>query len=144
MDKNILREYESMLLEKSDTENRIKDLEQQLQIYDKNYRVQDSVTGGMGGIEHYTIKGFPYPEYSKKKSILLSRKIRLEELKKRLEESIDEVEEFIDSIESSTMRLILKYRYIDGLAWKEIAGRMGKGYSEESIRKKCNRFISKE
>ena len=81
MDKNILREYESMLLEKADTENRIKDLEQQLQIYDKNYIVQDSVTGGMGGIEHYTIKGFPYPEYSKKKSILLSRKIRLEELK---------------------------------------------------------------
>lgn len=144
MDKNILREYESMLLEKADTENRIKDLEQQLQIYDKNYKVQDSVTGGMGGIEHYTIKGFPYPEYSKKKSILLSRKIRLEELKKRLEESIDEVEKFIDSIESSTMRLILKYRYIDGLSWKEIAGRMGKGYSEESIRKKCNRFISKE
>lgn len=139
MDK--LKEYEAMLIEKADIERRVKDLEQQLAEYTNDTRVQDSVSGGFGGTQHFTIQGFPYREYTRKKSLLMERKIRMENLNRKLEESISDVEEYINNIDSSTIRCILRYKYIDNLTWKAVARKMGGGYTEESIRKKCDRYL---
>ena len=48
--------------------------------------VIDSVTGGDGGIQHYKIEGYPYPEYSRKRTLLIAREGQLQkyEMKFRL------------------------------------------------------------
>ena len=40
--------------------------------------VIDSVTGGDGGIQHYKIEGYPYPEYSRKRTLLIARESQLQ------------------------------------------------------------------
>lgn len=141
MNKGILEQYDDIKKEAVDTQKRIKKIEEELRKFDNKYCVADSVKGGAGGIQHFTIKGFPYPEYARKKTLLQRRKLRLEKLNERLDIILDEVEEYIDTVEESRKRLILKYRYIDRLPWKDIAAKMGPGNSEDGIRKEIQRFI---
>lgn len=143
MDKNILEQYEDMKKEYEDTERRIRQTTEELSKYDAKYQVQDSVTGGMGGTQHFKIKGFPYPEYQRKRTLLMSRKIRLEALKEKLDLKLDEVEQYIDTIEDSRKRLILKLRYVDGLQWREVAKKLGPGNNEDSVRIEITRFLER-
>lgn len=143
MDKNILEQYEDMKKEYEDTERRIRQTTEELSKYDAKYQVQDSVTGGMGGTQHFKIKGFPYPEYQRKRTLLMSRKLRLEALKEKLDLKLDEVEQYIDTIEDSRKRLILKLRYVDGLQWREVAKKLGPGNNEDSVRIEIDRFLKK-
>ncbi|MGN0338642.1 MAG: hypothetical protein ACI4EE_14205 [Lachnospiraceae bacterium] len=143
MDKTILEQYEDMKKEYEDTERRIRQTTEELKKYDERYQVQDSVTGGLGGYQHFKIKGFPYPEYERKRTLLMSRKVRLESLKEKLDVKMDEVEQYIDTIEDSRKRLILKLRYVDGLQWREVAKRLGPGNNEDAIRIEITRFLDK-
>lgn len=143
MDKNILEQYEDMKKEYEDTERRIRQTTEELSKYDAKYQVQDSVTGGMGGTQHFKIKGFPYPEYQRKRTLLMSRKLRLEALKEKLDLKLDEVEQYIDTIEDSRKRLILKLRYVDGLQWREVAKKLGPGNNEDSVRIEITRFLER-
>jgi len=42
------------------------------------------------------------------------------------------------------MRRILCLRYLDGLAWEEVAARIGGGNTEDSVRKAAQRFLDKK
>lgn len=141
MDKKVLKEYADIKRERDDVKRRIRQTEKELAKYDDRYQVQDSVSGGAGGNQHYTIKGFPYPEYERKRSLLMARKLRLEKLEKKLDETMEEVEQFIDSLEDSRKRLILRYRYMDELSWRAIAKKMGPGNNEDTIRMEIRRFL---
>lgn len=143
MEKNLLEQYEDMRREKEDTERRIKETQAQLSKLDSKYKVKDTVSGGMGGVERFTVTGFPYPEYERKRTLLINRQIRLDRLTLKLEEKLEEVEEYIDTIENSRKRLIMKLRYVDGLTWREVAKRLGPGHTEDSVRIEANRFIEK-
>jgi DNA repair exonuclease SbcCD ATPase subunit len=143
MDKNILEQYEDLKREYEDIKERIRKTEADLEKYDSRYQVQDSVSGGQGGIQHFTIKGFPYPEYSKKKTLLQKRKLQLETLNEKLKNTLDEVEKYIDSIEDSRKRTILRYRYMDGMTWRETAKKLGSGNNEDSVRIEIDRYIKK-
>ncbi len=143
MDKNILEQYEDMKKERTDTEQRIRQTEKELERFNKKYMVKDTVKGGSGGIQHFTVEGFPYPEYEQKKSLLLSRKLRLEHLEEKLEKQLEEVEKFIDTIENSRKRRILKYKYVDGLSWRDVAKKMGPGNNEDSVRIEIKRFLER-
>lgn len=143
MDKSILEQYVDAKKEYEDTKRRLKQTEESLQKYDKNYQVKDSVSGGAGGTEHFVIKGFPYPEYTRKKTLMQRRKLRLDKLKKELEVMIDEVEQYIDTVDDPRKRLILRYKYIDGLTWAEVAKKLGPGNNVDSIRIEIDRFLKK-
>lgn len=143
MEKNLLEQYEDLKREKEDTERRIKETKIQLAKLNSKYHVKDTVSGGMGGIEHFTIQGFPYPEYDRKRTLLMRRQLRLDGLKIKLEEKLDEVEQYIDSVDDSRKRLILKLRYVDGLTWRDVAKRLGPGNNEDTVRIEINRFIEK-
>lgn len=142
MDKGILREYEAMTIEKKDIERRIAALEEELKRYENDYQEQDKVVGGSGGIQRFKIEGFPRPEYERKKTLLLTRKIRLEALKEEIESAVSEEEDYINRMSSPTMRMILRLRYIDGKSWEEVSKEMGQGYSKDAVRKKCERFMT--
>lgn len=143
MDKQILKDYENIKREYEDTERRIRKTEEELKKFDSNYIVQDSVKGGMGGTQIFKIEGVPVPEYERKRSLLMSRKLRLETLRAKLDVQLDEVEQYIDTIEDSRKRLILKFRFVDGMRWRDVAKALGPGNDEDSVRIEITRFLDK-
>ena len=98
--------------------------------------------GGEGGLQPFKVEGFPYPEYSRKKTLLYARKATLSELELELLETLNEVESFISSIKDSHIRRIVSLRVVDGLSWNKVALKMGGGNTEDSVRKAFDRFIS--
>lgn len=64
-------------------------------------------------------------------------KLRIDELMNKFED----MEEYIASISDSEMRLIIQYRYINGLSWQQIAANMGTQGDGSTERKKLNRFF---
>lgn len=55
---------------------------------------------------------------------------------------LNRLNRYISTLEDSLMRQILSLRYVNGLTWKQIAGSVGGGNTEDSVRMIHNRFLS--
>lgn len=148
MDKNILIQYCDMKEEIKDLRRRIHELEKQIDRIKEEGAVKDTVSGGMGGTQHFVVEGFPVPEYNRKMMLLRSRKAMLEEKEAELLELTNQVEEYIGSIEKSELRIMFRLYYIDGLTWIQVAHRMNrmfpkrrKAYTEDGCRMRNTRFF---
>jgi len=142
MGKEILKHYEALMLEKKDIENRIAVIEKELKNYEKGPQIQESVCGGAGGVQRFTVRGFPHSEHKRKKTMLLARKLKMESVQKEIEDMIREVESYISGVDNPIMRIILRLRYLDGKSWEEVSKVLGPGYSKDAVRKKCERFMA--
>lgn len=140
--KQILIQYTDLQKECKELRNRIEKLEEQIARIESDGTVVDKVMGGDGGLQPFKIEGFPYPTYSRKKTLLYARKATLSELELELLETVNSVEEYIKSVEDSHMRRIITLRVIDGLSWNKVADRMGGNNTEDSVRKAFDRFVS--
>lgn len=140
--KEILVQYADLRQEVMELREKILKLENQIEKIEQEGTVIDKVMGGDGGIQPFKIEGFPYPEYSRKKTLLYARKATLSELEMELLETLNDVEIFISSITDSHMRRIVNLRVIEGLSWNKVADRMGGSNNEDSVRKAFDRFIS--
>lgn len=138
--KEILVQYEDLRKECKEVREKIEKLENQISKIESEGSVIDKVTGGLGGLQSFKIEGFPYPEYSRKKTLLYARKAILSELEMELLEKLNEVEEFIASVTDSHIRRIISLRVVDGLSWNEVAKRIG-GNTEDSVKKAFYRFM---
>lgn len=141
--KEILIQYSDLQEEIKEVRKRIEQTERQIDRIEKDGAVVDKVMGGEGGLQPYKIEGFPYPEYSRKKTLLYSRKATLTGLEMELLETLNQVEEFIASIDDSRMRRIINLRFIDGLSWNKVADHIGGGNTEGSIKMAFQRFMEK-
>ena len=148
MDKEILIQYCDMKEEIKDLRRRIHKLEKQIDRIKTEGAVKDTVSGGMGGTQHFVVEGFPVPEYSRKMMLLRSRKTMLEEKEAELLELTNQVEEYITSIEKSELRIMFRLYYIDGMTWVQVAHRMNRmfpkrriAYTEDNCRKRNARFF---
>nr|DAE38053.1 MAG TPA: Protein of unknown function (DUF1492) [Bacteriophage sp.] len=141
--KEILTQYNDLLEEAKEVRERISQTEKQIAKIEEEGNVIDTVSGGSGGIQHFKIEGFPYPEYSRKKSLLYARKSILANLELELLETLNQVEKFIASVEDSRMRRIITLRVIDNLSWNSVADRIGGGNTEDSVKKSFYRFMEK-
>lgn len=141
--KEILTQYNDLQEEAKEVRERIERTEKQIARIEEEGRVIDTVSGGSGGIQHFKIEGFPYPEYSRKKSLLYARKSILANLELELLETLNQVEKFIASVEDSRMRRIITLRVIDNLSWNSVADRIGGGNTEDSVKKSFYRFMEK-
>lgn len=141
--KEILTQYNDLKREAEDIRDRIKYTEEQIRKIEEEKSVKDTVKGGIGGIQHFSIEGFPCKIYSQKKMRLFSYKAALESTELELIEKTKEVEEFIHSIEDSQIRRIIRYRVIDGMTWRSVAIHMGGYNTEINIRKAYQRFLDK-
>ena len=108
----------------------------------KNETVVDTVTGGEGGIQHFTIEGFPSGEYD-----IYSENIKVlnEKLRRRKHQEIElqtEIEEFIAGIDDPVIRAIVDFHYVQGHTWQETAMMTG-GNSESSVKMAFQRFIER-
>lgn len=138
--KEILNQYTDLKLECTELREKISKLEQQIDKIEQGGNVIDKVSGGLGGIQSFKIEGFPYPEYSRKKTLLYARKATLSGLEMELMEILNQVEEFIASVKDSHIRRIINLRVVDGLSWNEVAMKIG-GNTEDSVRMTYNRFM---
>ena len=140
--KEVLIQYSDLQQECKEVREKIEKLERQIAKIEADGAVVDKVRGGLGGLQSFKIEGFPYPEYSRKKTLLYARKATLSELEMELLETLNEVEEFIASISDSHIRRIVNLRVIDGLPWNEVARKIG-GNTEDSVKKAFYRFMEK-
>lgn len=138
--KEVLIQYSDLRQECKEVREKIEKLEKQIDRIEKDGNVIDKVRGGEGGLQSFKIEGFPYPEYSRKKTLLYARKATLSELEMELLETLNRVEEFIASISDSHIRRIVNLRVIDGLSWNEVAMKIG-GNTEDSVKKAFYRFM---
>ncbi|MPW26247.1 hypothetical protein GC105_10650 [Alkalibaculum sp. M08DMB] len=141
MTKDILLQYRDQKEEIKDLRCRIERLQKQIEKIEQEGSVIDSVKGGAGGTRRYVIEGFPYPEYSKKKSRLRLNKAQLELAELELLEVTVEVEEYIQSVKDSRIRRILRLKYIDNLTWLQVARSMRGTATADSVRMEHNRFL---
>lgn len=126
----------------------IKMTEERLKRIEEEGTVSDTVSGGMGGIQHFTVEGFPVPEHARVKQLLISRRERLKMKEAELLELTNQAEEYIESIEKSELRIMFRLYYIEGLTWTQVAYRMNDlfpkrkvAYTEENCRKRNFRFF---
>ena len=141
--KEILTQYSDLQEEAKEVRERIERTEKQIAKIEEEGNVIDTVSGGSGGIQHFKIEGFPYPEYSRKESLLYVRKATLASLEMELLETLNRVEEFIASVEDSRIRRIITLRFIENLSWNKVADRIGGGNTEDSVKKSFYRFMEK-
>lgn len=139
--KEILVQYADLQQECKEVREKIEKLEKQIDKIEREGNVIDKVTGGLGGLQSFKIEGFPYPEYSRKKTLLYARKATLSELEMELLETLNEVEEFIASVKDSHIRRIISLRIIDGLSWNKVADRIGGGNTEGSVKMAFQRYM---
>lgn len=140
MDKRILVQYADLQQEVMEIREKVEKLEQQIDKIESEGAVIDKVMGGEGGLQPFKVEGFPYPEYSRKKTLLYARKATLSELELELLETLNEVESFISSINDSHIRRIVNLRVVEGLSWRKVADRIG-GNTEDSVRMTFERFM---
>lgn len=142
--KEILIQYSDLQEEVKEVRKRIEKTEKQIAKIEEEGNVVDTVSGGNGGIQHFKIEGFPYPEYSRKKTLLYARKATLASLEMEVMETLNRVEEFIASVDDSRMRRIITLRFNDNLSWFKVAERLGGKSTADSVRMEFNRFMEKK
>lgn len=150
MDKEILVEYTDLQAEIKNLRRLIEVTEKKIKKIEEEGEVVDTVKGGMGGIQHFKVSGFPVPEHSKVNTLLKLRKRMLEVKEEELLELTNEAEEYIESIEESKTRNMFRLRYIEGLQWAQVAMQMNNlypkrkiAYTEESCRQYNKRYFDK-
>jgi DNA-directed RNA polymerase specialized sigma24 family protein len=137
MDKNILSQYIDACELIRETEDEIKKLNRK-----KKTVIQTNVSGSNPDFpynpQHFKIQGttFNYADDSQlryQKKILEERKFQAEQLKTN-------VEEWLNTI-SPRMQRIIKYKVFEELTWQQVAQKMGRKATEESIKKEYQRFF---
>lgn len=151
LEKSVLIQYCDMQAEIKELRRLIKMTEERLEKIEKEGAVSDVVSGGMGGIQHFKVTGFPAPEHAKVKQLLISRRQRLRMKEEELLELTNRIEEYIESIKKSEIRIMFRMYYIEGLTWNQVAHQMNEMfsrtkriYTENSCRMKRNRFFEEE
>ena len=146
---NKLIQYCDMKEEIKDLRRRITETEKQIWKIAEEGTVKDTVSGGMGGIQHFVVEGMPVPELSRKRLLLNKRKAMLIEKENELLELTNQVEQYISSIEKSELRTIFRLYYIDGMTWTQVAHRMNAmhpkrkiAYNEKNLQKRNERFFA--
>lgn len=138
--KELLEQYNSVLKEIEDLRERINQIENQIaEMEESGYQVRDSVRGGEGGMQRFYISGYPYSEYSNKKTLLKIRRQQLSRREEKLLELTNKAEEYIITIHDSRIRQMITYKYLDNLTWLQVAHKMNT--TEDSCRKAVERFL---
>lgn len=137
MDKAILQEYIDACELVKETENEIRKLNQK-----KKTIIQTNVKGSMHEFpyveQHFKVQGTTFTV--KDDSRLRYEEKLLERQKAKAEQIKLQVEEWMLTI-SSRMQRIVKYRYLEGLSWEQVAAKMGRKATADSVRMELNKFL---
>lgn len=121
MTNEMLLQYASIKREIKDLENRIEDVE--------------------SDIDNLKLKELSTKQNCEFESVLNELKDTLRESRLELCKTYLAIEQFIESVDDSIMRQIMRYRFIDCNTWQEVANRV-KGNTSASLRTMYYRFMS--
>lgn len=146
MTKEILIQYADVHQEVKDLRKRIEETEKRLLALKRGGTVIDSVRGTRrdGTIGSIRIEGFPMAEYSKREDSLKRYIQLLTEKETDLLDLLTQSEEFIETIPDSHLRMIIRYRVVDDLTWRQVAQRIGGGNTEDGVRMAFNRYFEEK
>lgn len=137
MDKAILQEYIDACELVKETEKEIQKLNRK-----KKTIIQTNVKGSMHEFpyveQHFKVQGTTFTV--KDDSSLRYEEKLLEQQKARAEQIKLQVEEWMLTI-PSRMQRIVKYRYLEGFSWGQVAINIGRKASADSVRKEFERFL---
>ena len=137
MDKAILQEYVDACELVKETEKEIQKLNRK-----KKTIIQTNVKGSMHEFpyveQHFKVQGTTFTV--KDDSRLRYEEKLLERQKARAEQIKQQVEEWMLKI-SSRMQRIVKYRYLEGVTWEQVAAKMGRKATADSVRMELNKFL---
>jgi hypothetical protein len=137
VDKNILSQYVDACELVKETEKEIRKLNKK-----KKTIIQTNVSGSNPEFpfnpQHFKIQGIVFncvddSQLRRQEEILKERKENAERLKRK-------VEQWMNTI-LPRMQRIIKYKIFEELTWQQVAVRMGRRATEESVRKEFNRFF---
>lgn len=141
--KEALDQYTAVRKEREYIAEKVMTLGRQIDRMEQSgYNVKDTVRGGEGNMHHYTIEGFPYSDYSRRKTLLRVRRQQLIDRDEKLAELETQVEKFLNDVPDSRMRQIIAYRYIENMSWLQVADRMGGNNTADGCRKMVDRFLN--
>ena len=141
--KEALEQYTAVKKEREYIADKVATLERQIEHMEQSgYSVRDTVRGGEGNMHHYTIEGFPYSDYSRRKTLLRVRRQQLIDRDEKLAELETQVEHFLSELADSRMRQMIAYRYIENMSWVQVADRMGGNNTADGCRKMVDRFLN--
>lgn len=140
--KEVLNQYTAVKKEREYIADKVMALERQIEHMEQGgYSVKDTVRGGEGNMHHYTIEGFPYSDYSRRKTLLRVRRQQLIDRDEKLAELETQVEKFLNDVTDSRIRQMIAYRYIEDMSWVQIAHRMGGKNTADGCRMAVERFL---
>lgn len=74
--------------------------------------------------------------------------IKIQQLESQLTEAKSSIlhteyvcEAYIESVDDSTARLLMRYKYLDGMSWAQVARKLGGGNTREGVRKIVQRAL---
>lgn len=141
--KEALDQYTAIKKEREYIAEKVMALERQIERMEQSgYSVKDTVRGGEGNMHHYMIEGFPYGDYSRRKTLLKVRRQQLIDRDEKLAELETQVEHFLSELADSRMRQMIEYRYIENMSWVQVADRMGGNNTADGCRKMVDRFLN--
>lgn len=137
MDKKILEDYIDACENIKDTEKHIRKLKKQ-----KKNIVQTNVTGSNPNFpyekQHFKIQGTSFT-YSDDRQLRINEKM-LEERKRNAESLKMQVEQWLNTI-PNRMQRIIRYKIFEGMTWEQVAERLGRKATGESVRKEYEKFM---
>ena len=137
MDKAVLQEYIDACELVKETEKEIQKLNRK-----KKTIIQTNVKGSMHEFpyveQHFKVQGTTFTV--KDDSRLRYEEKLLERQKAKAEQNKLQVEEWMMTI-SSRMQRIVRYRYLEGMTWEQVAAKMGRKATADSVRMELNKFL---
>lgn len=124
MTKDILTQYQTLLIEIDDAKREIKEKEDAIALLGEVGVVKDKVYGGFGGTQGFVIEGFPEKEWNRRYDALKKAKEHFLKKETDLINLVSEIEDFICSIDESRDRIVLKRYYLENKKQHEIASEL--------------------
>ena len=137
MDKRILNDYIDACALVKETEEDIRRLKKK-----KKTVIQTNVKGSNPSFpyqaQHFKVQGTAFT-YLDDSSLRMEEKL-LEQRREHAEEIKRQVEEWMLTL-SSRMQRIVRYRYLEGMTWEQVAAKMGRKATADSVRMELNKFL---
>ena len=117
--KDLLKQYNDLVKEKQEIQAAIDKIQRELDKMEaEGYTEKDSVTGGNGGKQHFEVEGFPYPAYSRKRTLLLVRQRQQIDIKEKIDTQINLIEQCINQIDNTDYARVVEKKMkieVDGV-----------------------------
>lgn len=139
MDKNILNDYIDACENIKDTEKEISKLKRR-----RTMIVQDKVSGSNPDFpfekKSFNIKGSSF-NYNDDIRLRVHESV-LEERRQKAEDLKQLVEKWLNTI-PNRMQRIIQYKVFEGMTWEQVATRLGRKATGDSVRMEFNNFMNK-